>query len=206
MTETAPPPAAAPAVQPVAPKPPMSTGRIVLIVVAAVLILGVYLVVRYVSGAVGAAVDNRVAQAQELQLYSSAAEGFSVEAPGEASTSSHDGNTDGGGYTQIQTTWKDGLYVIVTIDFSEYGIEDADLVLESSVDSMIAATEGAKLRESERVTFNGAPAIVGILDVPKTPGLRFVVALHNETQYAIIAATFSDDRDEDFLASFEFLD
>lgn len=187
-------------------KKPMSTTRIVLIVVAAVLVLGAFSVFRFIANAFEAAVDTRVAQAQELEPYVSVAEGFSVEAPGAASLTSNDGTTEGVDYTQNVTVWKDGLYVITTIDFSAYEIEDPELVLESSVSAMEEGMPGATIRESENTTFNGSPAIIGILDIPKQPALRFVVALHNGIQYALIVADFSNDRDENFIDSFRFLD
>jgi hypothetical protein len=196
--------------------PRRSRRGLIIAVVAALVAVGLIIVgvqvglqvlnsVREQSAAVpdSSAEPDTAADSETPVLYTSEAEGYSIEAPGEVHAETSEGQT----LTQVQTLWGEGRYYVGTIDFSDYEDEiDPDTVLERSADLMLQRAPGTTVRESEKVTFNGAPAIVGILDVPGAGGTRFVVAFHNNVQYGILVYEFDDDRDENFIDSFTYLD
>ena len=140
-----------------------------------------------------------------MALYASVAENYSVEVPGEATVSTYEGQN----HTSIQTEWGPGYYFISSTDVSALNIADTDLprIFISSVNGMVEAEPGATVREAESVTIGGEPALTGIIDRPDdSSGMRFVVTAHNDVHYLILVDEFDDDRDENFISSFTFLD
>lgn len=140
-----------------------------------------------------------------LQTYTSEAEGYSIEAPGEGRVSTHEGQN----HTSNQTEWGPGYYFVSSTDVSALAIPDTDLprIFMSSVNGMVEAEPGATVRETESVTIDGEIALTGIIDRPgDSSGMRFVVTAHNDVHYLILVDEFDDGRDENFIASFAFLD
>ncbi len=141
------------------------------------------------------------------EVYVSEAGAFSVEIGYEPQVFESASAAFGPEYRKVQSSWAVGTreYYIQMVEFPEDYDEPTDSILTNSVSGMLASTTGATLGENDRVTFKGETAAVGVIDVPSGPA-RFVVVLHNYRQYLIVAQMADDSSDEDFLASFTFLD
>lgn len=141
----------------------------------------------------------------EKEVYTSEEEGYSVEMFGEPEVV-ESSSLFGEEYAKVQSIWDFGSegYFIQTFQFPEDFDKPLDVALTDSVAGMVANTPGATLIEDERVDFNGETAAVGVVDAPS--GLvRFVVVAHNYRQYLLVAPLKDDNSDEDFIASFRFL-
>ena len=147
-----------------------------------------------------------------LQTYTSEAEGYSIVGPGEPTVVESPGTSNGYDVMRIKTKWVLGgegtfvAYFVGTADFSAMaadGTFDADAFLDEAVDRI--ASEFTVLT-SEKTTLAGEPAVSGVLDFGDGAPQRFLVVVHNNVQYMLIALETDDDIDETFIASFTFLD
>jgi hypothetical protein len=140
-------------------------------------------------------------------VYTSESEGFSVAAEGEPEVLSSTTTAAGVTITEIQTIWTgtDNAFFVGTADLSAYQLNPDD-VIAGSVDGMVSSTPGATLRSSAKTTFLGETATSGVIDAPGGVALSFVSVIHKQRMYIIIASEVADDRDENFIASFKFLD
>ena len=141
-------------------------------------------------------------------LYTSEEQGYSVEVPGEPTFSEQTVTPNGLTLTQKVTTWGGGSqgYAVMSTVIPEIPAAGIDKALDDSLAGAVAAMSGATLRESEKTTLAGEPAIVAVVVLPAGDTLRCAITFHNNKQFALLVSEHEDDVDENFIASFTFLD
>ena len=199
-----------PQMAPTPPARPSRTRRILIIAIAVVVAIAAYFGTQFVLHAINdpatpAPSETAEDEADGYKPYTSEADGFSVTGPGTAQRSESTQTVEGVEITQSQTAWTDGGASFIV---GSAGLPDSDAsideVLEGSLSGMTDAIAGSTVRESERITVHGEPAVAGVLDIDGSPSYQFLIVLHNGRQFVLLANELDDSRDEDFLASFDF--
>jgi hypothetical protein len=192
------------------------------LVVAAITFFGVQSAVSTVSDAFTTAQQQRAddgdvpAYVDEMLPYTSTTEGFSVIGPGEPTVEREpDFSADGYDMPRTKTKWTVGeegtfvAYFVGTIDLSAMaadGTLDPEARLEDSIENIILGLHAAPVRDYEKSTRFGDPAISGSIQFDDGSWQRFLLVMHNNVQYMLIAWEQDSDIDETFIDSFTVLD
>lgn len=197
---------------PLAPVSPIRSRRRLIIGIAAGLAAAAFVVI-------GVQLTLSALNANAVVLYASAAEHYSVMAPGEPTQRQEDLV---GAITTTATHWTDDehYYSVSSTDGENLppslrgfflhavlvgALKDAPGVTASSLETS-AVTE-AFLAKPEEMTLSGDPAYRFTITVEGAPApFHVVFAGHGTSLYMLVFSDSADSRDEDFLDSFTFVD
>lgn len=145
----------------------------------------------------------------ETVTYTSSEFGYTAEFLGEPQEQEASQTVAGQEIKQIQAAWASGdkYMSTATNTFPEGLLEQAgelDVVLENSVNGMVAAIPGAELIDSRDATLDGEQSVEGSVDVGNGQTMLFVISIHDGVQYLLLSSGISDGQHADFVDSFTF--
>ena len=148
-------------------------------------------------------------EAAETVTYTSSTFGYTVEFLGEPEEQSATQSVAGQEIEQIQAAYASGdTYMsAATNTFPEGLLEQAgstDVILENSVNGMVAAIPGAEVIESHDSTLDGEQSVAGSVDVGNGQVMSFVISIHDGVQYLLLSSGLDEAAHTSFVESFAF--
>lgn len=145
----------------------------------------------------------------ETVTYTSSEFGYTAEFLGEPKEQKASQTVEGQEIKQIQAAWASGdkYMSTATNTFPEGLLEQAgelDVVLENSVNGMVAAIPGGELIDSRDSTLDGEQSVEGSVDVGNGQTMLFVISIHDGVQYLLLSSGISEGQHGDFVDSFTF--
>ena len=148
-------------------------------------------------------------ETSETVTYTSSEFGYTAEFLGEPQEQEASQTVAGQEIKQIQAAWASGdkYMSTATNTFPEGILEQAgeiDVVLENSVNGMVAAIPGAELIDSSDGTLDGEKSVQGSVDVGNGQTMLFVISIHDGVQYLLLSSGIDEGQHADFVDSFTF--
>ena len=186
-------------------------GVVVVIValVAAILTFSLLSNIGKPAGVTPPSAGGGTTETTDTVTYTSSEFGYTAEFLGEPQEQEASQTVAGQEIKQIQAAWASGdkYMSTATNTFPEGLLEQAgeiDVVLENSVNGMVAAIPGAKLIDSRDSTLDGEQSVEGSVDVGNGQTMLFVISIHDGVQYLLLSSGIEDAQHTAFVDSFTF--